>query len=87
MLVEVVDVGADVEPVAGQRRGVDARPGDDDHAEPGHEPPGLGGRRSPAGAGADARAADRHDADPLAGRVAELGAEPFAVAELAGSNR
>jgi hypothetical protein len=45
MAVEVVDVGADLEPVLlRQALGVDARPGDDDHPELGHALLGLGER-------------------------------------------
>ena len=85
MAVEVVHVGADLEPVvARQRRRVDARPGDDDHAQAGTRCLGLGvgGDHPPQQVGADAGAADGDDADLLVGAVAELGAQRVAVGEL-----
>ena len=88
MAVEVVDVGAHLEPVVlGQRRRVDARPGDDDHPQRGHALLRLRERRrSPGAAGAaDAGAADGDDADLLVVAVAELGAQRSRSAKSAGS--
>ena len=84
VLVEVVHVGADLEPgMRGQRRGVDARAGDDDHAQVRDLRAGGGEGVDHAAQqrGADAGAADGDDADPLAGPVAERRAQPFAVAD------
>ena len=89
MLVEVVDVGADLQAVVGRERGrVDPRPGHHHHAQARHQPPGLGvgGDHPPQQVAADPRPADRDDADPLVGPVAEALAELVAVAEAAGSN-
>ena len=81
--VQVRDVAAHVQALRRrQGRGVDARPGHDDHPQPGDEAAGRGvSCRHPAQqAGPDARAADRDHADRLTGPVAELGAQRFPVA-------
>ena len=70
--------------MGGQRGGVDAGPGDDDHAQV-RDPllgSGEGGDHPPQQVGADARAADGDDADTLVVAVAELVAQPAAVAQL-----
>ena len=83
--VQLVDVRADLEAVGlGERRRVDARPGDDDHAEARHALLGLGERRDHTAeqVDADARAAHRDDAHLLVGPVAELARRRCAVREL-----
>jgi hypothetical protein len=76
---EAVDVGVNLDAVVvGQRARVDPRSADGDHPQSRHAPPRLGKRldhaaKQPA---ADARPAHGDDADPLVGRVAELGGGP-----------
>ena len=48
MLVQVVDVGRDLEPVARQRRRIDPRTGDDDHPQLRDQALGLGEARDHA---------------------------------------
>jgi hypothetical protein len=78
--VQLVDVGAHLEAVVlRQALGIDARPGDDDHAELGHPLLRLRerGDHAPQQVPADPRAPDGHDADLLVVAVPEC----LAVAE------
>src|SRR3954471_25239 len=83
--VEVVDVGADLEPVgAREARGVDPRPGDDNHPQVRDRALGLRERLDdPAEEmAADAGATDGDDADLLVRVIAQLVAKLLAVGEL-----
>ena len=85
MPIEVLHVGAHLEPVVARKRlRIDPRPGDDNHPQRRHPLLRLRerGDHPPQQVAADARAADGDDADLLLVAVAELGSEGCPVGEL-----
>ena len=90
MSVQVGDEGTHFHPCdRPQRGGIDARPGDRDHAPAIDAARGLGMTRDdPAQERlADARATDRDDHDPLVRLVAELSAELLPAFDQVASGR
>jgi hypothetical protein len=87
MAIQTMDVAVNLEAVALRKSGgIDARAGDDDHAQLGDASLRLreGGGGPLQEVRPDTGAAGRDDADLLVGPVAELGPERFAVSDLAG---